>query len=187
MRRSILVDAKADLLVFGMGERPVWEIARRLASGEPVGRLRDIRGTAYAVSNAEAWLQADPARRAADRKVVVLPSYETVVADKLAFARMSRDFQAETNPGNGRPLLQRHADRAVYFNPPAFPLEDGGGGGLPDAVSMDELVLIAVQSRATSSLRRRADSAFETVKHSLVTMPGSFSVGVPSARSAIRN
>jgi uncharacterized radical SAM protein YgiQ len=46
VRRSILMDAKADLLVFGMGERPVLEIARRLAAGEPIKALHDIRGTA---------------------------------------------------------------------------------------------------------------------------------------------
>jgi uncharacterized radical SAM protein YgiQ len=48
VRRSILLDAKADLLVYGNGERQVVEIARRLAAGEPVGALVDIRGTAYA-------------------------------------------------------------------------------------------------------------------------------------------
>jgi radical SAM superfamily enzyme YgiQ (UPF0313 family) len=47
VRRSILMDSKADLLVFGMGERPIWEIARRLDAGEPVQSLRDIRGTAW--------------------------------------------------------------------------------------------------------------------------------------------
>jgi hypothetical protein len=52
---------------------------------------------------------------------------------------MARAFQHETNPGNGRPLLQRHGDRAVYFNPPAIPLEDGAGKGEPDSVGMDEL------------------------------------------------
>src|SRR3954463_4333621 len=49
VRRSILLDAKADLLVFVMGERPAWEIARRLADGETVRTMRDIRGTAFAM------------------------------------------------------------------------------------------------------------------------------------------
>ncbi len=47
VRRSILLDCKADLLVFGMGERPIVEIARRLAAGETVRQMRDIRGVAY--------------------------------------------------------------------------------------------------------------------------------------------
>src|SRR5262245_28055017 len=108
LRRSILLDAKADLLVFGMGERPVWEIARRLAAGEPVAHLRDIAGTAFPLRNPEEWqpIAADPSRYIPDRKVLVLPSFEEVSADKQAFARMSGMFQRETNPGNARPLLQ---------------------------------------------------------------------------------
>ncbi len=126
VRRSILLDAKADLLVFGMGERPVWEVADRLRRGEKVEDIRDVRGTAYLINDAEMKAhEADPAKRAADRKTVVLPSYEEVIADKRAFALMSRDFQLETNPGNARPLAQRHGNRAIYLNPPALPLEDG--------------------------------------------------------------
>src|SRR5512139_1822401 len=54
VRRSILFDAKADLLVFGMGERPVWEVADRLAKGERVSSIRDVRGTAF-VMNPGQW------------------------------------------------------------------------------------------------------------------------------------
>ena len=56
VRRSILLDAKADLLIFGMGERPVWEVARRLNAGESIERLRDIRGTAFPVARTAAEL-----------------------------------------------------------------------------------------------------------------------------------
>src|SRR4051812_4586779 len=109
VRRSVLIDSKADLLVFGMGERPIWEIARRMRDGETVEQLHDVRGTAYAIDDATMKAhEADPARKAAERKTVVLPSYEQVSTDKAAFARMSHDFQLETNPGNGRPLAQRH-------------------------------------------------------------------------------
>src|SRR5688572_31464266 len=51
IRRSILLDAKADLLVFGMGERAAWEIARRLDAGEKVSELKDVRGTAYVIDD----------------------------------------------------------------------------------------------------------------------------------------
>ena len=53
VRRSILLDAKADLLVFGMGERPLVEIVKRLAAGESVRELRDIRGVAYRLGASE--------------------------------------------------------------------------------------------------------------------------------------
>ncbi|MBE2253134.1 MAG: YgiQ family radical SAM protein [Myxococcus sp.] len=176
VRRSILLDAKADLLVFGMGERPVWEIARRLRDGEPVKALRDVRGTAFLISDAEMKAhEADPATRAADRKTVVLPSYETVCADMTAFARMSRDFQMETNPGNARPLAQRHGTRGVFFNPPARPLEDGDGGGAGQAsVAMDELYDLPFNRAVHPMYGNEGVPAFETVKHSVVVMRGCF-------------
>ncbi len=59
-RRSILLDAKADLLVFGNGERQVAEIAHRLAAGEPVQALTDIRGTAFKRRRTPAgWIEID--------------------------------------------------------------------------------------------------------------------------------
>jgi len=58
VRRSILLDAKADLLVFGMGERAAWEIAQRLDGGERVEQLGNIRGTAHVRKNKQAWADA---------------------------------------------------------------------------------------------------------------------------------
>ena len=173
VRRSILLDAKADLLVFGMGERPVWEIADRLRRGERIAELTDIRGTAFAIPDAEVRRhEADPARMAADRKVVVLPSFEEISTGKLAFARMSRAFQLETNPGNARPLVQRHGDRGVYFNPPALPLEDGAGSG-GASVAMDELYDLPF-NRVPHPMYPEKIPAYETVKHSVVLMRGCF-------------
>src|SRR4029450_3271816 len=80
VRRSILVDSKADLLVFGMGERAAWEIAQRLAAGAKVSELQDIRGTAHVKKNRAQWepLLADETRYVTDGKMLVLPSYEEV-------------------------------------------------------------------------------------------------------------
>jgi uncharacterized radical SAM protein YgiQ len=166
VRRSILLDAKADLLVFGMGERPAWEIARRLDAGEKIATLTDIRGTAHVKKNRRAWepLLSDASRYVSDGKVVVLPSYDEVLTDKAAFARMSRTFQYETNPHNGRPLLQAHGDEAVYFNAPALPLSEEDMDGLYDLPFM----------RAAHPSYGERIPAFETVKHSIVTMRGCF-------------
>jgi uncharacterized radical SAM protein YgiQ len=166
VRRSMLLDAKADLLVFGMGERPAWEIAKRLAAGETVDQLTDIRGTAHVKKNRRAWepLLADRATKVADKKLVVLPSYDEVVKDKAAFARMSKMFQYETNPHNGRPLLQPHGDEAVYFNSPAEPLSEKEMDGLYDLPFV----------RAPHPSYRAAIPAFNTVKDSIVTMRGCF-------------
>ena len=166
VRRSILLDAKASLLVFGMGERAVWEVARRLDKGQSVAQLRDIRGTAHVLNASDDWqaLAADASRFVKDSKVVLLPSYEQVLEDKEAFARMSRLFQYETNPHNGRPLLQAHGKQAVYFNPPAEPLEEADMDGLYDLPF----------TRVPHPRYRDPIPAYETIKHSVVTMRGCF-------------
>jgi uncharacterized radical SAM protein YgiQ len=166
VRRSVLLDAKADLLVFGMGERPVWEIARRLDAGEPVSALTDVRGTAHVKKNRREWepLLEETSRFVTDGKLVVLPAYDEVKADRRAFARMSKMFQYETNAHNARPLLQVHGDEAVYFNRPALPL---------DEAEMDALYDMPFQRRPHPSYAERIP-AFETVKHSIVTMRGCF-------------
>jgi uncharacterized radical SAM protein YgiQ len=177
VRRSVLLDSKADMLVFGMGERPIWEVAQRLAQGEPIGSIRDVRGTAWMASKAEVpELQSRKSRYITDGGVVVLPSYEEVVADKVAYARMARDFQRETNPGNARPLIQGHGDRVVYFNPPALPLDDGTESARSPAgqrLSMDDLYDLPF-NRAPHPRYQAKIPAYETVKHSVVLMRGCF-------------
>ena len=93
VRRSIMLDAKADLVVFGMGEHQIVEIARRLAAGETVKDLRDMRGWPMP------WGPAN--RRPAD--AIVLPSYEEVKTDKQQFARATKIIHQETNPLNAKP------------------------------------------------------------------------------------
>jgi uncharacterized radical SAM protein YgiQ len=163
VRRSILLDAKADLLVFGMGERPAWEIACRLRDGEHIGDLRDVRGTAHVRRKGE-HEHFEPSRYVNDGKPVVLPSFEEVSADTRAFSEMSRAFQHETNPGNARPLVQRHGDAAVYLNPPAEPLA---------TAEMDELYDLPFTRRPHDRYEEPIP-AFATVQHSIVTMRGCF-------------
>jgi uncharacterized radical SAM protein YgiQ len=167
VRRSILLDAKADLLVFGMGERAAWEIARRLDAGQQVGELVDIRGTARVLNRRADWepLAAEASRYVRDGRVVVLPSYEVVSSDKRAFAAASRLLQYETNAHNARPLLQPHGDQAVYFNPPALPLEEA---------EMDELYDLPFQRAPHPAYGGKRIPAFDTVKESIVTMRGCF-------------
>jgi uncharacterized radical SAM protein YgiQ len=167
VRRSILLDSKADLLVFGMGERAAWEIARRLDGGECVDALADIRGTAHVKKNKRAWadIAANASRYVTDGRAVLLPSYEDVCSDKVAFAKMSRLLQYETNAHNARPLLQPHGAEAVYFNPPALPLDEG---------SMDALYDLPFARSPHPNYEGARIPAFETVKHSIVTMRGCF-------------
>ena len=117
VRPSMLVSSKADLLGFGMGEATIVEIARRLAAGEDVLALRDMRGVAYLLGKKEELPEPD-------RVTIEMPSYEDVQTDKIAFARMTRQLHQETNPFNARRLAQRHGDRLLVLNPPAVPLSE---------------------------------------------------------------
>jgi uncharacterized radical SAM protein YgiQ len=134
VRRSILFDSKADLLVYGNGERQIVEIAQRLAGGEKITELTDIRGTGYACSQVpEGWTEIDSSSvddaphgsaLKVDRStsVVRLPAYESVHADPVLYAHASRVLHLETNPGNARALIQQHGDRQLWLNPPPIPL-----------------------------------------------------------------
>ena len=131
VRRSILADAKADLLLYGNAERAVVEVANRLASGDAPRDLDSVRGVVlfrrvpehYSELHADDLDSADEgaARRPGD-VVIRLPAYDEVVEDKEAYARASRVLHRESNPGNARPLVQRHGDRDLWLNAPPIPL-----------------------------------------------------------------
>ncbi|WP_315742353.1 MULTISPECIES: YgiQ family radical SAM protein [unclassified Bradyrhizobium] len=131
VRRSVLADAKADLLLYGNAERAVVEVAHRLAAGEAPRELNDIRGVALfrRVPENTTELHADDldsadegAARQKGEVVIRLPSCEQVETDREAYARASRVLHRESNPHNARPLVQRHGDRDLWLNPPPIPL-----------------------------------------------------------------
>ncbi len=118
VRRSILLDAKPDLLVFGMGERIIVEIAQRMAKGQTVRDLRSLRGVAYLLGAKESAGSA--CALPADHQL--LPGYEQVKADKAAFVEATRLIHINTNPLNAKTLVQFHDNQAVVVNPPDLPL-----------------------------------------------------------------
>lgn len=125
VRPSILLSSKADLVVYGMGEANIVAIARRLAAGQRIDQIRDLRGTAYLLGSREAVPELPLAMRAAgtpEDATCELPAFEAVKADKRSFAVATRDIHRESNPFNARRLLQRHGDRVVVQNPPCLPL-----------------------------------------------------------------
>src|SRR5262245_1647142 len=87
VRPGMLVSSKADLLVYGMGERPILEIAARLAEGRPVSALRDLRGVCYLLGKNEALPEhrfgAPAEGTATDEATLELPSFEDVQRDKV--------------------------------------------------------------------------------------------------------
>ncbi len=138
VRRSILVDSKADLLIYGNAERAVVEVAHRLARAKgdhaaAFAEMNDIRGVAMMTRAVpEGWTEfsADDvtdsdegARMTRDgRTVIRLPSFEQVSSDAETYARASRVLHRESNPGNARPLVQKHGDRELWVTPPPIPL-----------------------------------------------------------------
>jgi uncharacterized radical SAM protein YgiQ len=104
VRRSILLDAKADLLVYGNGERQICEIARRLDAGEPIGSLRDIRGTAFAHGQPDGdWIEIDSTHLDA-------PGALNPPLDPYAMSR-----GAETGGGRAAPAPAPDAAQVVRF------------------------------------------------------------------------
>lgn len=189
VRRSVLPDAKADILLYGNAERALAELTHRLAAGEKIEDIRDLRGTAFMVPHnwkpAKDWQEIDSTRidtpgkveshknpyladqdsvpcaaekgKTAEEKainlpertdriaarleknaktVVRLPAFEAVKDDPVLYAHASRVMHLESNPGNARALVQAHAERDVWLNPPPLPLsmeEMDGVFGLPYA------------------------------------------------------
>src|SRR5512142_2682438 len=102
---SILVSSGADLLVYGQGEKPILEIARRLASGEDVCGLVDVPGTAVLLQDlALAMLEGR------ERQALELPAYDEIALDRRRFAEFSRMYHLEHNEANARILVQRHGE-----------------------------------------------------------------------------
>jgi uncharacterized radical SAM protein YgiQ len=154
VRRSILLDCKADLLVFGMGEEGIVEIAHRLNAGEPVEELRNMRGVAYVLG----------AKSIPPGDALELPSFERVRDDKPAFAEATRMIHNETNPFNARRLVQWHGQRAVVCNPPALPIS---------AEAMDSIYGLPY-SRKPHPGYSEPIPAYDMIKDSITIMRGCF-------------
>ncbi len=111
VRRSLLLDAKADILVYGMGERPVCEVVDRLRDGEECAQICNVRGTVISVQPGAVPVGA-----------VFLPAFDLTAKDPESFNKAFRLAYGEMNPRTGKALAQPHGDRVVLQNPPARPL-----------------------------------------------------------------
>jgi len=165
VKRSILLDCKADLLVYGMGERNIVEIANRFAAGLSAKQMRDLRGVAYVLGAKEsADVKAHPLRRVGFARVEVLPTFEHVRDDKLAFAEATRVIHINTNPHNAAALVQFHGNEAVVCNPPDLPLSEQ---------EMDRVYDLPYTRRPHPSYTD-AIPAHEMIKDSVTIMRGCF-------------
>ena len=157
VRKSMLLDSKADLLVYGMGERQAREIAARLKAGEKIGALRDIRGTAYPLG----------ARETAELDIpgaLELPSAGEAAGDRVKFSLATRLIYENSNPFNAAVLVQKSEGKAVVQNPPALPLT---------TPEMDAVYGLPYTKRAHPSYKEPIP-ALEMIKDSIVIHRGCF-------------
>ena len=111
IKPSVLIDSKADLLIYGMGEKQIVEIADRLNNGEKISDLTDIKGTCYAVDV-----------RNTPYDGVEVPSLENCINSKKEYAKSVRIEQDEQDHIRGRAVRQKHGKLMVVQNVPMPPL-----------------------------------------------------------------
>lgn len=180
VRRSILFDAKGDLLLYGNAERALVEVAYRIATGGIKQDFSDIRGVALIRNGTpEGWFEAsaedlqdgdegklrNDAKAAAGKGVIRLPAYETVFEDKEAYARASRVLHKESNPGNAWPLTQKHGDKDIWITAPPIPLE---------TAEMDAVYELPYARAPHPSYMGQKIPAWEMIRHSVTIMRGCF-------------
>ena len=110
IRRSILLDSRADILMYGMGEKQIVEIADRLNNGENIKEITNVPGTCYLCDNDNI------------ENSVQIPSYEECLNSKRAYADSCRIQYYEQNPYIGKSIIQKHGDKYLVQNPPMPPL-----------------------------------------------------------------
>ena len=124
VRRSILVDSKADMLVYGMGEKPLTELAKLLKRDIPISSLKNIRGTCYLASYDDLPKEIRSCIDGEKNKsIAILPSFEDVEDDKMKYAEAFKIQYNEQDAITGKTLVQKHGDRYLVQNPPALPME----------------------------------------------------------------
>jgi uncharacterized radical SAM protein YgiQ len=150
IRRSVLFDAKADLLVYGMGEKPVLELAARLAAGETI---TDIRGICYIASEIpEGFIE--------------LPGHETVKTDKAAFRRMFQMFYENNDPVSANGMAQQQDTRYLVHNPPP---------PLPGTDELDRIYEAGYEREVAPYYRRFGEvKAMDTIRFSITTHRGCY-------------
>ena len=109
VRRSILMDSKADVLIYGMGEKQIREIAEALDKDQLQKRLPAIKGICYVANTVP-------------ENAIECPSYEAISADKEIFAKAFKMQFDEQDPYYGKTVAQGHGNRYIVQNSPALPL-----------------------------------------------------------------
>lgn len=162
VRRSILLDSKADLVAYGMGEKLIVEIATRLRQGGGLTSLRELRGVAYRLGASEGdWTSIVDT---VGKGVEVLPSFEDVASSKPLFAEATRKIHIHTNPFNAKTLAQQHGNQWIIVTPPSLPLSK---------TEMDQAYDLPYTRKPHPRYQEKIP-AYEMIKDSITIMRGCF-------------
>lgn len=165
LRRSVLLDSKADLLIYGMAERSIAQVAGRLNEGVPAAEIRDLPGTVYRLTATQLKeFSSEQEGREKTTEPVKLPSFEEVKADKAVFARSFSLQMQHADPYSAAPLMERYGRQAVVQNPPDFPLSQA---------ELDRVYELPYTRRAHPTYRQEVP-ALREVEFSLVSSRGCF-------------
>lgn len=155
VRASILFDAKADYLLYGMAEKAVIQFANALKEGADV---RGIRGLCYIAS------EADILKKKAE--YLELPSFETVKIDNQALIEMFHTFYRNNDPLTAKGLIQKHGTRYLVHNPPGLPLTQE---------ELDAVYALEYQRAQHPYYEKQGKvKALETIKFSISTHRGCY-------------
>lgn len=155
VRRSILLDAKADLIVYGMGEKQMVQIAEALDSGLPVGEITFIPGTVYKTK--------DPTR---PFEPLRLPHYDEIVEDKKKYAKSFMIQYRNMDAITGKPLMEPYRDWYVVQNPPAAAMT---------RFELDDVYALPYTREVHPMYEKMGGiPAIQEVKHSLISNRGCF-------------
>lgn len=117
LKPSILLDCKADILVYGMGEKPICEIAKRLEDGHNISDIKDIKQTAIIVNKSECPKENDDNN-------LILNSFENCLNNRIKQAENFKHIEIESNKWNGKTLWQTANNRCVKVNPMNEPMTE---------------------------------------------------------------
>lgn len=177
VKKSILLDSKADLLIYGMGENALLEIAAQLKSGKTAREIRNVRGTCWYTGKEQdiKELTEQYANEQPDKRPIFLPSYEEIKDDtpqsKQKFAESFLIQEQNTDALNAQILIEKADTRYVVQNPPSYPLT---------TEQMDEIYNMPFTRKWHPKYDRPAENgktgipALQEVKFSLTSCRGCF-------------
>ncbi len=156
VKRSVLLDSQADILMYGMGERSVVELADALAAGISVRDITFVEGTVYRAKNLESVYD-----------VVVLPSFNQIKESKIAYAESFYTQYCNTDPFSGKHLVEQYTESLyIVQNPAAKPLSE---------MEMDDVYALPYMRNYHPSYQKAGGvPAIQEVKFSLVSNRGCF-------------